>query len=187
MSSGDAWQRQTQWAAGFAYVWLLLGLALGTWGTATAWQSGAMAGRRDAEQALLVAGFELERALYSHVGVPWGEAGALTHPQAFSWRGPKELEDLLRDPRVAGVQRHLRRLVADPLTGQTQWGVVRDPAGHIVGVYSLSEGRPIRQAGFEPPHAHFAGASSYQQWVFGLPAAPLFARPKADGAAPPPP
>jgi len=156
--------------SGFAYVLLLLGIAVLALGASAALQLGAQAGRRDAERALLSVGAEYERALYSYAGmtVPAGHhasAGALVA------RGPRTLEELLKDPRVPGIRRHLRRLHADPLTGRADWGVVRDPAGFIVGVYSLSDGRPIKQLGFDARHAHFEEAPSYAKWVFGLPMA----------------
>lgn len=156
--------------AGFAYVLLLLGIAVLGMGASAALQIGAQAGRRHAEQALLFIGGEFERALYSYAGVAM-VAGFNAQAGALAARGPRSLDDLLQDPRVPGVRRHLRQVYADPMTGQREWGVVRDPAGFIIGVYSLSEGQPIKQLGFDARHAHFEEAPSYAQWVFGLPMA----------------
>lgn len=156
--------------AGFAYVLLLLGIAVLSLGATAALQMGAQAGRRDAEQALLSIGTEFERALYSYAGVPVA-ATFNANTGALAARGPRSLEELLKDPRVPGVRRHLRQVYADPMTGRRDWGVVRDPAGFIIGVYSLSEGKPIKQLGFDARHAHFEEAPSYAKWVFGLPMA----------------
>lgn len=166
-------------ARGFAYVLLLLGIAILSVGAAAALQLGAQAGRRDAERALLAVGAEFERALYSYAGValPVGAVNAQTG--ALVARGPRTLDELLKDPRVPGVRRHLRQIYADPMTGQAQWGTVLDPAGFIIGVYSLAGGQPVKQYGFEARHAHFEAAPSYAKWVFGLPMAQMQAMQKA--------
>jgi hypothetical protein len=123
---------------------------------------GATTTRRQAEQELLAIGMEFRRALHSYAGVPPGMGAA---PGA---RGPRSLDDLLRDPRVPGLRRHLRQLYADPMTGKSEWGLVTDPQGYIVGVHSLAEGRPIRRTGFDPALPLFDDAPDYRQWVFGL-------------------
>ncbi len=183
MASGVAPPKQ---ARGFTYIVVLVAVAISAWAASAALQLGALAGRRDAERALLAAGFELEQALYSYAGVPWPNGAPPTDPQTLRWRGPREMDELLRDPRVAGVRRHLRRLRSDPMTGQLQWGILRDHSNHIVGFYSLAHGRPIQQTAFDPPRAHFESADSYQRWVFGLPVAPLIALQGPDHAGPKP-
>jgi len=78
---------------------------------------------------------------------------------------------LLRDPRVPGVRRHLRRIYADPLTGNRDWAVVRDGQGFIIGIHSVAEGEPVKRAGFDMRLVNFDGARKYADWVFGLPGA----------------
>lgn len=156
---------------GFAYVLLLMAVAVLGVASSAVLQLGAQAGRRDAEQALLSVGAEFERALYGYAGVAVAAGARPAQAGALAARGPRTLEELLKDPRVPGVRRHLRQLYADPLTGRREWGVMRDPAGYIVGVYSLAEGQPIKQLGFDARHAHFEEASDYGKWVFGLPMA----------------
>lgn len=162
---------------GFAYVLLLIGIAVLSVGAAATLQLGAQMSRRDTEQALLFVGGEFERALRRYAGVPASaSATATTTPVAAGVamaRGPRTLEELLKDGRVPGIRRHLRQIYADPMTGNQRWGLVKDPAGFIVGVYSLAEGRPIQQNGFEAHRAHFEEAQSYGSWVFGLPVAQL--------------
>lgn len=171
MRSGSG-QVSHGWRAqyGFAYVLLLMAVAVLALGASAALQLGAQAGRRDAEQALLSTGAEFERALYSYAGVA---VAAANTSGALAARGPRALEELLKDPRVPGVRRHLRQLYADPMTGRQEWGVVRDPAGFIIGVYSQAQGQPIKRLGFDARHAHFEEAPSYAKWVFGLPMAQL--------------
>jgi hypothetical protein len=148
---------------GIAYLALLLAIALIALTTGNAISLGSAMARRDAEGQLLVVGLEFQKALRSHAGVP-----AVTAVASPSARGPRALEDLLRDPRVPGVKRHLRQLYADPLTGRDEWGLLKDPEGFIVGVYSLAEGKPIRQSELEPSLAAFEDSQSYSQWVFGF-------------------
>jgi type II secretory pathway pseudopilin PulG len=160
MSTGDQSARRPQ--GGFAYVLLLLAIALISIAATGAVSLGATMARRDAERELLAVGTEFRQALLSYAGVPAGAS------LSGDGRGPKSLDDLLKDPRVPGVRRHMRRLYPDPLTGKAEWGLLLDVHGRITGVHSLAEGTPIQQAGFEPPFASFEGAESYRQWVFGL-------------------
>jgi hypothetical protein len=148
--------------SGLAYWVLLWTVAVLTWGASASLQAGASLTRRDAEQQLRVIGEEFQAALRSYANLRRGD---LPSPAA---RGPKTLDELLRDPRVPGVRRHLRKLYHDPLTGQASWGLVRDRDGYIVGIYSLATGRPIRQLGPAPDLALTGAPASYQDWVFGL-------------------
>ena len=150
---------------GFAYLLLLLAIALIGVAASAAVSLGATMARRDAEQQLLAIGAEFQQALRSYAGVP---AGAVI---PTGGRGPRSLEDLLKDPRVPGVRRHLRQLYADPLTGKTEWGLVTDNQGYIAGVYSLAEGKPIKRSGFDAQWLDFDEAESYRDWTFGLPIA----------------
>jgi hypothetical protein len=141
---------------GFAYIILLITIAALAAGAASSLAVGVQLGRRSSEEHLLFIGGEFERAL-------------LSYSKASGNAGPKGLKELLRDPRVPGMRRHLRRLYEDPLTGRGEWGFRRDAAGRIVGIYSLALGRPIKQQGFGPDRQSFAEATTYAQWVFGLP------------------
>jgi hypothetical protein len=42
---------------------------------------------------------------------------------------PLHLEELLQDPRHPGIQRHLRKIYLDPVTGKAEWGLITGPGG----------------------------------------------------------
>jgi hypothetical protein len=144
-------------SAGFSYLLLLLLLAVLAVATTGSLALGHVMERRAAEQALLATGDDFRAALLS-----WRRGGG------GGGGGPAELAELLRDPRVPGVRRHLRQLPHDPLTGRAEWGLVRNNAGRIIAVYSLAEGTPIKRDGFDAlRQAGFEEAESYAQWTFG--------------------
>jgi type II secretory pathway pseudopilin PulG len=151
-------------SAGFTYIGLLIFIAmLGAAATASL-GAGANLLRRGAEAELLAIGLEFRAALKSYAeATPFGQPDA-----------PKELAELLRDPRHPGVRRHLRRLYPDPLTGRTEWGVVRDPGGRILGIHSLSTTATLRQDNFPFGLEAFKEARRHDEWVFALmPQAPV--------------
>jgi type II secretory pathway pseudopilin PulG len=150
---------------GFAYLLLLIAVVVIGIAAGGSLSIGAQTTRRDAEQQLLAVGREFQQALRSYAGL---SQNALAGVGA---RGPRTLEELLKDPRSPDTRRHLRQLYADPLTGQVEWGLLNDPTGFILGVYSLAPGRPIKQTGFVPAMVGFEDADSYGAWVFGLPMA----------------
>jgi hypothetical protein len=78
---------------------------------------------------------------------------------------PPSLAVLLDDDRFSIPKHHLRRAYRDPITGSAEWGQVL-VGDRIIGVYSLSEGQPIKQAGFGPPYQSFADAHAYRDWIF---------------------
>lgn len=150
---------------GFTLIGLLflvagLGVAMSVLGTV--WHTAA---QREKEKELLFIGEE-----YRHAIADFWRASPSGQP-----RLPKEFAELLLDPRFPNTVRHLRRLYADPMTGGKDWGVVKDEAGGITGVYSLSERKPLKQAGFPLGQAAFEQAETYKQWLF------LF-QPAADSA-----
>ena len=79
---------------------------------------------------------------------------------------PKRLEDLLRDPRHPGTVRYLRKLYADPITGSTDWGLLKTPDGSIIGVYSKSNRKPIKGKMLRPIDRHLERKSKYSEWKF---------------------
>jgi type II secretory pathway pseudopilin PulG len=142
---------------GLALLLVLLAVAVIGLIAASALQAGAQVTRRDAEDELLVIGQTFQQAVLSYVNTTPGQAAL----------GPRSLDDLLRDPRVPGLRRHLRQIPHDPMTGRTDWGLLKSPDGQIIGIFSLAEGQPIKRAGFEPALARLTDAPNYQAWVFG--------------------
>lgn len=150
---------------GFGYVALLVVLAMLAMTAAASLRLGAASHRRLAEQALLETGATFSAALASYArATPRGQPDA-----------PPSLQSLLRDPRVAGQVRHLRRIPIDPMTGSDRWGLMRmDDAddGAIVGVYSLARGQPLKRANFDSGFAGFENRQSYAEWLFVRPPDP---------------
>lgn len=158
---------------GVALLLVLLALAVVGLISANALQAGAQVTRRDAEEELLAIGQAFRQAVLSYVNTTPGQAVL----------GPRSLDELLRDPRVPGLRRHLRQIPHDPLTGRSDWGLLKSPDGQIIGIYSLAEGQPIKRAGFEPAQARFTDAPNYQAWVFGPALPPTAAASRPSKAA----
>ena len=158
-------------SAGFTYIGLLFFVALmgaALVGVSQVWHIQV---QRDKEAELLFVGDQFRRAISLYYERAPG--GARLYP--------RRMEDLLQDPRYPNVQRHLRKLYIDPMTGKAEWGLVKAPDGSIIGVFSLSDETPLKTAGFTGPNAGFADAVSYREWKFAyLPA-------DAGGAATKPP
>lgn len=154
--------RVQQRAAGFTYVGLLIAVAVVAAGAATTLGAGANLQLRDNEAELLAIGREFRRALQAYA-----EATPVGQPDA-----PKELTELLRDPRYPGVRRHLRRIYPDPLTGKSDWAIVRSPDGRIIGLHSKSMTPVYRQTGFPAGMEAFQKATRHDEWIFAYAPAP---------------
>ena len=125
-----------------------------------------------------------ERELMS-IGRQYRNAIGRYYESQLTGRGreyPTSLDDLLKDNRVPGVRRHLRKVFVDPMTGKQEWGFVL-VGGRIAGVHSLSEGQPIKQAGFEAEELGFTGKGKLSEWVFTYPS-DLMLRADSNGSAP---
>lgn len=143
---------------GFTYIGILIavaivGVALAT--TGVVWHT---AQKRERERQLLFVGDQFRKAIgrYYNVGAGVGAAGQY----------PRRLSDLVRDPRLLGVARYIRKIYYDPITGTRKWGLIKSARGGILGVYSLSEEHPIKQTNFSAVDRDFEGKTKYSQWVF---------------------
>ena len=158
---------------GFTYIGLLIFIALmgiALAGTGVLWHSEM---QREKERELLFVGEQFRRAIGLYYERTPG--GAKQFPQA--------IEDLILDRRYPSVQRYLRRLYADPITGNAQWGLVTGPGGRIVGVYSLSAEQTLKRANFLRAYQEFEGKERYDQWRFVyVPAAASAAKPAVPAA-----
>lgn len=141
---------------GFTYLTVLFLVALLGLGAASVGVAWHTERRREKEVELLAIGEEYRVAIARYMqATPSGR-------RAY----PRRLDDLVRDPRVPGVARHLRRLYPDPMTGRADWGLVRAPDGGIMGVHSLSNDAPLKRAGFRALNARFEEAERYADWLF---------------------
>jgi len=165
--------------AGIGYIGLLLAIALVAIFAGAAADVYVQTRQRSREAELLWIGEQFRQAIRNYYEATPGEAK--TYPQ--------NLEHLLLDPRMPGVQRHLRRLYADPMTGKADWETIMAPQGGIAGVRSRSTGTPLKQSEFRPQDAHFEGKTRYAEWEFTLlpPTPPANAPPGAQPPGAPPP
>lgn len=144
--------------AGFSFLgllFLLAGLGVALAAVGTVWSTAA---QREKEQDLLFVGDQYRRAVESFWKTPL--------PVGTPRRLPKNFDELLEDPRFPDTVRHLRRVWRDPLTGSTEWGLVKEADGGFSGVHSLADKRPLKRGSFPSDYAAFEEASSYRDWVF---------------------
>jgi type II secretory pathway pseudopilin PulG len=160
-SENRFWKMRRNWRnpaklGGFTYLALLativiMGIVLSA--AAEVWH---IALKREKERELLFIGNQFRHAIDSYY--------KQTPNQGRRHLG--RLEDLLQDPRYLSTQRYLRRIYADPITGSTEWGVVRGAAGEILGVHSLSEEQPMKKGNFSLADESFEGKTKYADWIF---------------------
>lgn len=141
---------------GFTYLailFLVAALGVGLAAVGEVWDT---ASRRDKERDLLLAGRELCDAIGRYYTAPSGGIA----------RYPSSLEDLLKDNRVPGIRRHMRRIPVDPMTGKADWATLGAPGGGIAGVHSRSEDEPLKTANFDRGEDGFEGGKKYSEWRF---------------------
>ena len=104
------------------------------------------------ERRLVTAGQEIVTALAAYRAASPGSAKEL----------PRDLSELLHDPRMLADKGYLATLPVDPVTQKQEWGVIKNQAEQIIGVHSLSTATPTwigrilsRQSG-----------STYADWQF---------------------
>jgi type II secretory pathway pseudopilin PulG len=132
---------------GFTYLAVLFLVALAGLGLAATGESWSHSRQREKEAELAWIGEQFRQA----IGVYYQRT-----PGAVK-RYPEKLEDLLEDKRYPTVQRYLRRVYADPMTGKADWGLIAAPGGGIMGVKSSSTAKSIRL---------LKDASRYSEWQF---------------------
>jgi len=141
---------------GFTFVAVLIALAVIGAALAATGEVWSQARQREQEKELLFVGNQFRQAIALYYERTPGTAKQY----------PMTLEDLLRDARYPSMQRYLRKLYADPLSGKPEWGIIKGPDGGIMGVYSLSSREPIKTAGFTGPNNVLEGAVHYSDWRF---------------------
>lgn len=179
-------------ARGFTYLGLIFLLVIMGLVGAAALKTGTLLQRAAAEEELLEIGAQFSEALRSYAAAtPAGQP-----------KQPRSLQDLLKDPRFPNPRRHLRKIFVDPVTGKAEWGIVwlGDKVG-ILGVYSLSNRKPLKVANFDIRFQNMENRDRISDWKFMIaggdgvpggvttppnsPLAPLFEAPLTPGAAAP--
>jgi type II secretory pathway pseudopilin PulG len=148
---------------GVAYLTLLFAVAATSATLAGASALWSQAQQREREAQLLWAGEQYRRAIVAYA----------RHAADDANRYPATLQDLLLDPRSAAPRRFLRRLHDDPMSGSTDWALIRDARGRIVGVHSRSAREPLKRAGFGAGQRGFERARRYADWRFTAVAEPV--------------
>jgi type II secretory pathway pseudopilin PulG len=141
---------------GFAWLLVLVMLAVASAAGAVVAQRWSDQSSREKERQLLLIGDAYSRALAAYRASSPGS----------DKRYPASLEQLVLDTRFVGVRRHLRTLYADPLTGQADWIVVRDPRGDIMGVHSRSPLKPWSRSPQRLEQTDLPAAERYADWIF---------------------
>lgn len=141
---------------GFTYVGLLIAIVIIGASLAMVGEVWSTEARRGREAELIFRGDAIRSAIADYLLAAPGGA----------YQFPQRLEDLVLDPRFPQVRRHLRRVYADPMTGRTDWKLIRGPDGGIMGVASRSKLEPIKKKGFEPMDSTFENATCYCDWQF---------------------
>lgn len=146
---------------GFAYLWLLIVIAMLGASSAITLEVTATMAQRQKEAQLLAIGQEFQNAIASYYS-------AHLNPGAELDQYPQSLDDLLLDHRFATTKRHLRKIYVDPITNSNEWGLVK-VNGRIAGVYSLSEKKPIKISNFDTYHFQPQSLNKYSDWIFTFP------------------
>ena len=142
---------------GFTYLGVIILLAIIGLVGAAALKVDALLARAAAEQELLEEGAAFSAALDSY---------AAATPQGKPTQ-PPTMQDLLKDNRFPNVKRHLRKIFVDPISGKAEWGITYagDKIG-VIGIYSLSQAQPLKQANFDERFQNFENKAHYADWKF---------------------
>ena len=139
---------------GYTYIGLLFFLLLAGLGLSVAAHWWHMETQRDREKELLFIGDQFRRAIASYYASTSGRT-----------QYPKELDELIEDRRHPMPVRHLRRIYRDPMTGESDWVLIKEHE-RIIGVSSRSKNKPVKIAGFPDRYKEFNGAPTYAEWRF---------------------
>jgi prepilin-type N-terminal cleavage/methylation domain-containing protein len=137
---------------GFTLLGLMIVVAIMGAGFAAYGQLASHAAQREKEAELLFRGNQYRQAIESYY--------------KKERKYPTELAQLLEDKRFPMPARHLRRLYADPISGEADWATMEAPGGGIMGVHSKSEAQPLKSGGFRLADKTFQDASRYADWQF---------------------
>lgn len=144
------------YTGGFTYVLVLAALAVFSLGLAALGENWQRVAQREKEQELLRVGQAYVQAIRSYYQRSPG-----------SLKGyPPQLSDLLQDQRYIGTERHLRQLYRDPVMNSATWGLVKNEAGEVIGVYSLSLRPTLRRQPLALSGSRVLVGPRYCDWKF---------------------
>lgn len=141
---------------GFTYLGVLLAVLFVGAGLAALGTVWSLQAQRAKEAELLRVGRAYQVAIARYVAAT--PRGVHEYPRA--------LDDLAEDRRGQKVERHLRTLYPDPVTGLPNWDVVRLADGAVIGVASTSTKIPLKRAGFPPWANSFEDRACLCDWQF---------------------
>jgi type II secretory pathway pseudopilin PulG len=139
--------------AGFTYIGILVAIVIMGLVLSVAGRVWWMTERRNREAQLLFAGDQIRMAISAYF--------------ANGHQYPQSLDTLLADDRSPVPKRYLRRLYPDPMTGDTDWQLIRASDGNgIMGVASRSRLQPFKRKGFSYVDSMFENSDCYCSWQF---------------------
>lgn len=141
---------------GFAFVVVLVVLALSMLGLSMAGPLWSQQVKRERERELVRIGGLYAQAIARYRALSPGSAKQY----------PQHLDELLMDGRFVGTVRHLRRLYPDPLTRGQPWVPLRDAQGRIIGVHSSSLDQPVAQGQAQVHGRAMPPVRRYADWRF---------------------
>lgn len=145
-----------QWQHGFAYMSLLVVITASLIALSVALPDKYQQAKREREAQLLFVGQQYVRAIKLFY----------ENPRASIKRYPEILDELLVDNRTLTPQHHLRQLYTDPMTEHGQWGLVKNTEEQIVGIYSLSKNKPLKQDFSSIPSIVLEEGNTYEDIKF---------------------
>lgn len=144
---------------GFTYLLVLLLVIAVSLALTVISETIAITNQREREAELLFVGKQYINAIKSYYKK--SPAGAKQMPQT--------LKSLISDNRGIEPIHHLRKLYPDPMTGSNEWGLILNSSGKIIGIYSLSQDKPLAiggNLGFSLDSNTNGTAQTYQDWKF---------------------
>ena len=142
--------------SGFTYIGLLFIVALLGISLALAGTLWSFSQQREKERELIFIGNQFRQA----IGLYYEKSPGYVKTY------PPSLEKLLEDDRYVSLQRHLRRIYRDPMTGDGDWGVVLAPQGGVMGVYSKSNKLAIGLGDVKLKSQLLSHSKKYSEWLF---------------------
>lgn len=155
MRIGNKIAYRTNTVLGFSYIGLMIFIAISGIALAGVGIVSSQDQQREREKELLFVGEQFRQAIGSYYE---------STPEPIK-QYPTKLEDLLLDNRLPNVKHHIRKIYKDPITNDSNWGLEMQQS-QIIGIYSLSEVKPIKKKGFPVLYEKFSDFSKYSDWKF---------------------